>query len=87
MGSRQNVQLLAKEADMSSRRIVVRVIGGGAAAALVVTAAALTLQASNASIDRYNAAHRGNAVRSQMPGWNCNSQGCAVRALEMNVIE
>lgn len=72
---------------MSNRRIVVRVVGCGAAAALVVTAAALTLHASNASIDRHNAAHMGNPVRSQMSGWRCDSQGCAARALQMNVVE
>lgn len=87
MGGRQKVQLLAKEADMSNNRLVVRVIAYGAAAAIAVTAAALTLQAGNADIDRHNAAHRGNAVRSEMPGWSCSGQGCAVRAVQMNVVE
>ncbi len=52
----------------------------GAALAAAATVAAVTLQASNASIDRYNAVHMRNPVSSQMPGWNCNDQGCATQA-------
>ena len=72
---------------MPNRRIVVRAVGLGVAAAIAGTAAAAALTLHASGIDRHNAAHMGNPVRSQLSGWNCNGKGCAVRALQMNVVE
>ncbi len=52
------------------------------AAAVLGAAAALTLHASSAATDRYNAAHMRMPVSGTMPGWNCTSTGCVTRALQ-----
>ena len=65
---------------MRGQRRFLTVAGIVAAAGTAVVVSVLTLHASNAATDRYNAAHMRTPVGSATPGWNCTNNGCVTLA-------